>query len=305
MVFFVREDGELEKVDAESLNQAKIKAIDDPTRLEILGLLQEKPSYPSRIASELDISKQQAYYHFEKLKEVGLIEKVKEEKKSGGVATFYRPVASGFIVDLGGDGEKLLLPERNTSVQRFLSPMVENGELNGNIVVGSPDQHGPDQVRARDGHLAAEIGLKIGNYASTGQLSTLLDTEVNRDSRFDENMILLGGVLTNTLTKKYNDAFPAHFEGEEFPYREIRTPESSYSEDSIGVIAKTAHPEDGEKALFMVAGVRNKGTEAAVRAFKNLEDITQDYSEGDFYVIVRGLDMDGDGRIDDYEVVEK
>ncbi|MFB6216435.1 MAG: hypothetical protein ABEJ72_05655, partial [Candidatus Aenigmatarchaeota archaeon] len=142
-------------------------------------------------------------------------------------------------------------------------------------------------------------------YASTDELSTVLDTEVKRDSRFNENMVLLGGILTNTLTKKFNDEFPASFEGDEFPYREIRTPEASYSEDAIGVIAKTIHPDDEEKAIFMVAGVRNKGTEAAVRAFKNLEDITQDYSEGDFYVIVRGLDMDGDGRIDDYEVVEK
>ncbi|MFB6217304.1 MAG: ArsR/SmtB family transcription factor, partial [Candidatus Aenigmatarchaeota archaeon] len=122
MVFFIREGKDPEKIDAESLNEAKLKAIDDPTRLEILNLVQRKPSYPSRIASELNISKQQAYYHVEKLKDVGLIEKVKEEKKSGGLATFYRPVAGGFIVDLGGEGEKLLLPSRNEEAQKFLSP---------------------------------------------------------------------------------------------------------------------------------------------------------------------------------------
>lgn len=54
----------------------------------------------------------------------------------------------------------------------------------------------------------------------------------------------------------------------------------------------------------MVAGIRNRGTRGAVKAFKNLEDITEDYTGGTFYRIVRGLDMDGDGEIDDYEVIE-
>ncbi|MFB6145718.1 MAG: S-layer protein [Candidatus Nanohaloarchaea archaeon] len=304
MVYFVRDGKKPEKVDAKSLGTEKLKAIDDPTRMKIMKLLSKKPGYPSQIASELDISKQQAYYHFEKLKEVGLLEKVREEKRSGGLATFYRPVAGGFVVDLEVEGEKLPALGQSSATTDFLSPLVENGELNGLIVVGSPDQHGPDQVRARDGHLATEIGLKLGNYAFSDDIATSLDTEVTRDSRFDENMLLLGGVLTNTVTKKFNDDLPVRFEGEEFPYREIRTPEGSYSEDSIGVIVKAEHSGKEGKSIFVVAGVRNKGTEAAVRAFKNLEDLTGDYSEGDFYAVVRGLDMNGDGKIDDYEVVE-
>lgn len=56
--------------------------------------------------------------------------------------------------------------------------------------------------------------------------------------------------------------------------------------------------------MFLVAGVRNEGTEAAVRAFKNLETLIEGYEGGEFYRVVRGLDLDGDGEIDDYEVVE-
>jgi len=54
-----------------------------------------------------------------------------------------------------------------------------------------------------------------------------------------------------------------------------------------------------------VAGVRNKGTKAAVIAFKNLEKLIEQYMSQEAYIIVRGQDIDGDGEIDDYEVLEK
>lgn len=303
MVFFVREE-ESRKVEALGLDFDKVKAIGDETRFQILKILQENESYPAEVAKELGVSKQKAYYHFQILEDEGLIEENREEKKSGGVATFYQPTSGGFVLDLGEEGEKITLPDRNPEVRKFLNPFVKNGELNGKIVVGSPEKHGPDQVKARDGHLAGELGIKLGGYTDSEDLSTVLDTELFRDQDFDENILMLGGVLTNTVTKKFNDEFPVSFEGEEFPYRELGTPKSTYSDDDVGVIAKTRHPLDRSKRLYMVAGVREKGTRAAVKAFKDLEELVEGYSRGDYYILVRGLDMDGDGEIDDYEVLE-
>ncbi|MFB6144190.1 MAG: helix-turn-helix domain-containing protein [Candidatus Nanohaloarchaea archaeon] len=302
MAWFFRDDDRL--LEAEQVDPEGVKALEDESRLKIMRMLAEDESYPARIAEKLDIGKQKTYYHFKKLKEADLVEKSREEKKSGGLATFYTAAAESFVVDLGAEGKPRKLPEQNPEMEKFLDPLVRNGSLEGKIVVGSPDEHGPDQVRARDGHLASEIGLKLGTYAETGSLSTVLDTEVFRDESFGDNMLLLGGVLTNTVTKKFNDCFPVSFEGEEFPYREIRTPSDSYSDGEIGVIARTENPEKPGNALYMVAGVRNRGTRAAVMAFKNLEDLIHDYGDGEFYCIVRGLDMDGDGKIDSYEVVE-
>ncbi|MFB6202940.1 MAG: ArsR/SmtB family transcription factor [Candidatus Nanohaloarchaea archaeon] len=302
MVELLRRNGKDEILDAGELGPEELKALTDRTRLKILRKLAGNPSYPSEIAEELGIEKQNAYYHFRKLEGAGLLEVDRKEERSGGVATFYRPSRGAYALDLGGEGSEIFLPDRGA--QKFLTPLVEDGELRGSIVVGSPDQHGPDQVRARDGHLAAEIGLKLGQYGDSEGVDTMLDTELFRDSEFDQNMILLGGVLTNTATKKFNREFPSYFSGESFPYREIKTPRSKYSEDTIGLIARTEHPGDPEKALYMVAGIRNKGTEAAVRAFKNLESLLDDYEEGEFHRVVRGLDLDGDGEIDDYEVVE-
>ena len=290
--------------EADELDSDKIKALSDDTRLEIMNILADEPSYPSEVAEELSVSKQKAYYHFQKLQDSGLLKEEKSENVSGGQATYYAPTADGYILDLGNEGRPFHLPERKKPVIDFLYPLVDEGKLNGNIVVGSPDQHGPDQVRARDGHLAGDIALKLGKYTDTDQELVKLDTEVVRDSGFDENFLLIGGVLTNTLTKKFNEAFPAHFSGEEFPYREISTPQSTYTEDNIGLIAKARHPDKLGKTLFLIAGVRNSGTEAAVRAFKNLESIIEGYEGGEFYRVVRGLDLDGDGEIDDFEVVE-
>jgi len=155
-------------------------------------------------------------------------------------------------------------------------------------VVGSPDQHGEDQVRARDGHLAGEIGLKLGKNRL--DFETVWDTQVVRDELFDENMVVIGGILTNTVTKKFNEDFPAYFSGDSFPYREIKTPKSEYTDPDIGIIAR-------KENKIMVAGVRNTGTKAAVKAFQQ-EDFDKDY------LVVKGLDLDGDGEIDSYEVIE-
>lgn len=291
-------------VEAEELDPGKIAALTDDTRRQIVELLAERPSYSSEIATELGIGKQQAHYHFQKLKDADLVEKEREEKKSGGTATYYRTSSHAYVLDLGTGGEQFFTPPRTSGVENFLAPLVTGGKIEGRIIVGSPEQHGEDQVRARDGHLAGEIGLKIGGYGSSQDISTMLDTEVVRQEAFDNNLLILGGVLTNTIAKRFNDAFPVNFSLDSFPYHEIQTSANNYSDGSIGVIAKAENPEDSEKAIYLVAGVRNRGTEAAVRAFKNLEDLVEDYQEGDFYRIVRGLDMDGDGEIDDYEVVE-
>jgi len=41
--------------------------------------------------------------------------------------------------------------------------------------------------------------------------------------------------------------------------------------------------------MHAVAGIRNAGTRAAVKAFKDLENLVEGYTDGDFYTIIRGL----------------
>ena len=298
MAWVFRDD---EMVESSELDEQKINALNDSTRIDILESLGDRPSYPAEIAKNLEIPKQKAYYHFRILEEAELIAKKEEVKKSGGLATIYEPKSFAMHLDLGGEGEKTSFRPMEEAVREFLHPLVENGELDGSIVVGSPDEHGPDQVRGRDGHLAAEIALKLGNYVRRDSPVVKLDTEIFRSEDFDRNMLMLGGILTNNVSRKFNEKFTASFEGESFPYRELKTPENEYTGERVGVIQKTGHP-NGENSLFLVAGIQHRGTIAAARAFHDIEQL---FEQGETYVVLKGQDMDGDGEIDEYEVLEK
>jgi DNA-binding transcriptional ArsR family regulator len=250
------------------LEPEQISALDNDTRREMIRLLKENPDYPASLAEKMDKSKQKIHYHLKKLEESGLIERQSEGRKN-----IYTVTENSYIFNS----------------EPVKSEFLESLPDKGLIVVGSPDQHGEDQVRARDGHLAGEIGLRLGSLGKTGY-RTVLDTDVQRDNKLDRPMVILGGVLTNTVTKELNSEFPVSFTGDSFPYREIETPENTYTDPEIGVVAM-----NDDRVL--VAGIRNKGTEAAVEAFKEID-------EAEDYKVVRGLDLDGDGEIDDYEVLE-
>lgn len=251
----------------EKLDKEKIAALDNETRIEILEQLRKEPDYPASIAEKLGLSKQKAHYHLKKLDESDLIEREKEGKKQA-----YRPRKRKFIYNH----------------KPINSEFLEDFPDEGLIVVGSPDQHGEDRVRARDGHLAGDIGVRLGEIGKNYR--TMLDTKVQRDDLFERPMVILGGILTNTVAKKLNENFPAYFSGESFPYREITTPENTYTDPDIGIVSR----KDNK---IIVAGIRNTGTEAAVKAFEEID-------EEEDYIVVKGLDMNGDGEIDDYEVLE-
>lgn len=289
---------------AEELSERQLSGLSNPIRIDILNRLAEDPSYPAKIAEELDSSKQKIYYHFNHLRDANLIEEERLENLSGGEATFYKPTKYAYFIDLGGEKQEFPLPEQNSDVQKFLGNLIKKGEMNGYVVAGSPDQHGPDQVRARDSHLTSEIAFKLGNYVRKDSELIKLDTEIVASEDFKENLLMLGGVLTNVVAKEFNESFPAYFPSEEFPYRELRTPENSYGSGDIGVIGKTSNPKDREKDIFLVAGVESKGTKAAVKAFSDLEKIVEGYEAGQFYAVVKGLDLNSDGDIDDYKVIE-
>lgn len=289
--------------DSKNLSDEQLSALSDPTRLKIMRELSRSPSYPAELAESFGCSKQKLYHHFKILEDSGLIEEERREQISGGEAVYHRPTSKTYSVILT-EAEEMPIPEFSANVARFLSPLIKDKKLEGRIVAGSPDEHGPDQVWARDGHLASIIAFKLGNY-SRGKEVISLDTEVVDEKLLDETMVLVGGVLTNVVSKKFNESFPAYFPGEEFPYRRLETPENVYRSEDIGVIAKTPNPKSRDEALFLVAGVQEKGTRAAVKAFQDLEQVIGDYRGGRFYAVVKGLDLNSDGKIDDYKVVEK
>jgi len=293
-------------------NPENLKGLLNNQRWEILKLITERPIYPAQIAKRLKIHEQKVYYHIRQLEMNGIIKVVSKVEKKGALAKFYAPTAYGFALDLpGGDEKTIDFPKSNKSskLKQFLYPHMTNGRLNSTIVVGSPDPHGPRQVRSRDGHYAIELGLFLGQYGVTAKdFCARLDVDIKAENKTNENLILVGGILTNIITKELNPYLPIRYLEDKFPYRSIysEVTNKTYPDDNIGIISKIVNPNNTEKSIILIAGNTNGGTKAAIIAFKRYTDkVLRKYAgEDNWGCLVRGFDMDGDGKIDTVKVLE-
>lgn len=293
-----REDFEL---DSEKLGPASIESLDSETRRMLLRMAARRKIYASEAAEKLDCSKQKVFYHFEKLKEAGLLETAGERKKSGGTAKLYEASSEALIFDTGSEGAESYIPDPPEKMREFFREALDGKRLDLRVVPGSAEPHGEHDVRATDGHLAAEISAKLSELGELNSPFTMLDTEVVARGMEDDNLVLLGGPLTNSLTRRFNDSLPVRFDLNSFPYHSLE----SFSRGEVGTVQKISNPADEEKFIVSVAGVRLPGTRAAVRAFRDLDNLVEDYSGGEFSALVRGVDSDGDGVVDGYEVIER
>lgn len=289
----------------------RLRGLLNETRWQILKLLAERPRYPAEIADELEVHEQKVYYHIRELAESDIIEVVEKKERGGAVAKYYGVKDYGFVLELPFGEERVTdfsVTAEPSQLRSFLHPFVEDGRINTRIVVGSPDPHGPHQVRARDTHFAADLGLFMGQYGTFQELRTVLDVDLKASQNYAGNMVLLGGPLTNMVTDEFNSYLPIKFKTENFPFREIMSQHTrkEYSDDAIGFIARTPNPQDQKSAILVVAGVRMTGTHAAVLALtEHYDRILEDYEGEDTWgTVVQGKDMDGDGTIDEIDVLE-
>lgn len=290
----------------------KLKGLMNNTRWKILKMIAERPRYPAEIAKELGIHEQKVYYHINQLKKSGIIEIRGKEERGGALAKYFTVKDYAFALELPFGDEKLLdfpLQEEVENLNEFLNPFVRNGKVNGKIVVGSPDPHGPHQVRARDGHYAIELALFLGQHAALPEnFSVKLDVDTKAENNYNENLILVGGVLTNIITSEMNSYFPIKFDLENFPFRNIISEKTNenYTEDTCGIIAKIPNPKNMEKSILVLAGNRYVGTKSTVLAFtRYTKEILKNYENEDTWgKIIKGKDMDGDGKVDDIEILE-
>lgn len=287
-----------------------LKAVLNETRWDILTLLAARPRYPAEIADELGIHEQTVYYHIRALEEGGFIEVSETRERGGATAKYYTVTDHGFALELPHGEEHLAdrpVPEQPEALHRFLTPFISNGEVRSRIVVGAPDPHGPHQVRARDGHLATDLALFLGQYGRF-RPATALDVDVKSAGDFSGNIILIGGPLTNMVTADVNPHLPVRFDTEQFPFRELVSDQTgtTYTDDAVGFIARTPNPHDPDHAVLAVAGIRLAGTKAAVMALTEEHGTVLDgYEHEDKWGrVVKGKDMDGDGTIDAIDVLE-
>ncbi|RLJ04389.1 MAG: hypothetical protein DRP08_01835 [Candidatus Aenigmatarchaeota archaeon] len=267
---------------------------------KIILLLKKRPMYAREIARELGIEQQKIYYHIKCLKKRGLI-KLDRIVNEAVATKFYRLASSAFVFSIGQFrpvGKIISTPEKQ---RKFIEPFIIDGKLNTKIIIGSPDPHGPESARARDGYYASDFSIFFGSFLSFSPMpAVVLDTELKNKK---QNLILIGGPIVNKITEKINSYLPIKFKNKKI-YSSLS--KKTYSADCCGVIEKIKNPFDKSKSVMIIAGLRSSGTKSAILAFlKKFDEICKGNRYKRKYAkVVLGLDKDADGIIDSVEILE-
>lgn len=303
-MFAVKEDkGEMYSLPVKELRPDQIKAVSSELAGKILKVISGKASYPKDISKKLNVHEQKVYYHIRKLEEAGIIKVVKKETKQGALANYYDLIEPAFLVRFK-DYQKT---QKITTLKEsdFLNPFIKDAQLNALIIVGSPDPHGPDKARSRDGYYGMDLALFIGTFLNyVPSLNVKLDTETREDDLKNNNLIIIGGPIVNKITGSINSKLPIRFkQGNIFS----TITGKSYTTDESALIVKTKSPFDPKKSILLVAGKRHSGTRAAIIAFlKHFKEIKKgnSYNKKILAKVVEGIDLDYDGIVDEIVILE-
>ncbi len=145
------------------LRPDQIKSATSRLAASILDHLAAHPAYPKALANSLHVHEQKVYYHVRRLERCGLIEVLRTEPVHGTAANVYGLTRPAFALRFGKPMENPA-PLIGAGPQAYLEPFVENGELRSTIIVGSPDPHGPDMARSRDGYYGIDLALWLGTF---------------------------------------------------------------------------------------------------------------------------------------------
>jgi DNA-binding transcriptional ArsR family regulator len=291
------------------LDSSSFSNLFNSTRMEIISLLSKKALYPSEIAKKLNIHEQNVYYHIKPLIDNNIL-LIKDKKEIRGTVAkrFYCPITNFALInnDEIKNWVTIQFHEKNSKLNLFFDPLLSNTSFNGSFVVGSPDPHGEFKAYSRDGHYAIDLALCLGKSVSLpNPFSVKLDVDIKNDD-LNNNLLLIGGPVTNTVVSLINDNLPVKFTYSKLWGLKSKKTNKVYIDDTIGLIAKIENPFNSNSSLFVLAGIRSIGTKSCVLALTRFSDrLLSTYSgQKRWYAIVQGFDLDGDGKIDNIEVLE-
>jgi DNA-binding transcriptional ArsR family regulator len=307
MLVIEKTKGKIVSLPAKELSSEQAKHITSSLAKRILVELAKKPAYPMELAKKLKVNEQKIYYHIRKLERARIIEIAKTEIVHGTQANFYAVVQPAFVVKFKEFEETRRIAGMEEEPISFLEPFIEDGQLNATVIVGSPDPHGPEKARSRDGYYGIDLALFLGTFInSMPDLNVKLDTET-RTEDLKKNLIIIGGPVINTVAAKINSKLPVRFDKEN-NWDVISTVSGkTYHTDETGIIVKTKNPFNPKKYALVVAGKRYTGTKAVMIAFiKKFNEIIKGNKHNTKIKarVVEGIDLDSDGIVDDAEVLE-
>jgi len=269
----------------------------------ILELLCTGPKYPAEIARALDVYHQTVYYHVGRLEKAGLIARVRSQVIRGGEANLFALSSDGYAVEFPVKGERMptiASASRSKALGRFFHEFVNDGELDAWIVVGSPVPHGAGETQARDGHYAVQLGFALGQFVRLPErFPVKLDVDIKSEKLLGSNMIVVGGPRTNIVAEELNPGLPIRFKQGGFWGSITDEAGRLYNSELDCIVAKVRNPWNREKNCVLAAGLTGAGTKAAIIGICNqAESLFQGYTRGDYVCVLRGMDRDGDGKVD-------
>jgi DNA-binding transcriptional ArsR family regulator len=275
----------------------------------ILDLLSSGPKYPAEVARALGVYHQTAYYHVRLLERAGLIVRVKTQVIRGGEANLYALAADGYAVEFPVKGEEMpsiASASRPKVLGRFFREFMAEGKLDAWIVVGSPVPHGAGGTQARDGHYAVQLGFALGQYVGLPTAFPVkLDVDIKAEKLLGSNLVVVGGPRTNVVAEDLNPRLPIRFREGGFWGSIVDGSGKSYTSELDCVLAKVKNPWNPVKTCVIAAGLTGAGTKAAIIGLCNeAEAVLHGYREGEFACVLRGVDKDGDGKVDSAEVLK-
>ena len=292
---------------AKELRQRDIKALSADLAQKILFCIATEAKYPKEIAREPKVHEQKVYYHIKNLEKAGVIKVVKQENRQGAIAHFYMLTEPSFIVRFKEFEQTHKLSAMHGKEKTLLEPFILDGKLDAQIIVGSPDPHGPDKARSRDGYYGIDFGLFLGTFLNAVQkLHVKLDTEI-REEDLQQNLIIIGGPITNKIMERVNEKLPVYFDRKNDMNIYSSFSKNSYTSDDTGIIVKTRNPFAENASILVLAGKRHSGTRAAIIAFlQGMGEILKGNAANPKALakVVEGIDLDSDGIVDAVEFRE-
>ncbi len=277
---------------------------------KILTALASGPAYPAAIARRLGTHHQTVYYHMRRLEKAGLVTRVKSEVIRGGEANLFALSTDGYAVEFGVKGEQLpAFPAsaRSKAFGRFFKEFVSDGRLDGWIVVGSPVPHGSGGTQARDGHYAVQLGFAIGQFVRLPErFPVKLDVDIKSEKLEGSNLIVVGGPRTNLISVELNQHLPVKFRQGGFWGPIVDDQGREYGSELDCLVVKRSNPWNPDKTVVLAAGLSGAGTKAAIIGICNFADsLFQKYRGDDFACVLRGVDKDGDGKVDSVDLLRQ
>ncbi len=287
-------------------NPRRLKAITSELGWRIFLELSKSATSSVDLSRKLKIHEQKVYYHINQLRKAELIKLIRTEERQGGLTKFYTARPEALVIMHENMESHKFKPDAGATPEA-LKDLILSGRVNFKVVVGSPDPHGKYKARGSDSCCAIDLALFLGSFTnSVSAANYKLDTEM-RENDYKQNLIVVGGPKANMLTAILNETLKVRMDESDDWNIVSKLSGKSYGDDDNGFIAITQNPWDKSKKVIVFAGRRFPGTRATVIAFvKHINEIMKGnkYDPRSSTKVVKGIDYDGDGVVDDVEFLE-